>query len=387
MLDTVSLRVAFGLIALCVLVLFYAVTYRSTRSAFCGWWVLSLACYLSGGILYLFDGTGAQVVANPAANALGVLGSALVWAATASLAERRLPLTWLVVPALVVLAVSALDDPGHDTWAGGPFYLAAMALYFLLVSRDLGRLWVTRPRDALVDSAYQVALMSMLVSSALVAVLYSARWVLFLAVGPDAALFRDLVGSQITTLILMVLLVTVTFNMTALAQSQQTRDLQLAARQDPLTGLLNRPGFHQRAAEVIRVAAPRRAVYVVMSDFDDFKLLNDHYGHPAGDAALAAFGAACRAELYPSDVAARFGGDEFALLLWGRSGRTPEETLAAISLRLATGAAQGAHAHSSVSFGVAELDRKAGLDAALARADSALYQAKRTGFGNVVRAD
>jgi len=386
MLDTVSLRVAFGLIALCVLVLFYAVTYRSTRSAFSGWWVLSLACYLGSGILYLLDGTPAQVVANPTANGLGVLGSALVWEATASLAGRRLPRTWLVVPAVVVLAVSLLDDPAHDVWAGGPFFLAAMAAYFLLGTRDLWRLWATRPRDAVADSTYAVALVSMLVSSTLVTGLYTARFVLFLAVGPESSLFRGVVGSQVTTLVLMVLLVTVTFNMSALAQAQQTRDLQAAAHRDPLTGLLNRPGFRHRAAQLIGAAAPGRAVFVVMSDFDDFKLLNDHYGHAAGDAVLAAFGAACRAELHESDVAARLGGDEFALLLPARSGRTPEETLGGIAGRLAHGAAQGEHALPTVSFGVAELDPEAGLDASLARADSALYQAKRAGFGRVVRA-
>jgi diguanylate cyclase (GGDEF)-like protein len=189
-------------------------------------------------------------------------------------------------------------------------------------------------------------------------------------------------------MLLMVLLVVVTFNMSALAQSQLTRELQVAVAHDPLTGLLNRPAFQERAEELIAQAGGTDLCgYVVMSDFDDFKLLNDHYGHPTGDAVLVAFGAACRAELPSGDVAARLGGDEFALLLRPRPERPPEQTLAAISRRLAGGAARGAHPLPSVSFGICELDAEHGLAPALARADAALYRAKASGFGSVVRAD
>jgi diguanylate cyclase (GGDEF)-like protein len=387
-LDTVTLRVAFGLIALCVLVLFYAGTYRSTRSAFSGWWVLSLLCFLLSAGLFLLNGTPLQGVANPLGNTFGVAGAGCVWAAASSLEERRASRTWLVVPPLVVLAASLLSDPAHDVWAGGAFFLAGMSGYFVLGTYDLWLLWRSRPRGAHGNRTYDAALLSMTISSAVVAIFYFVRLCLFLAVGPDSSLFKATVGAQVTTLMLTLLLVTVTFNMSALAQSQLTRELQLAASQDPLTGLLNRAAFQQRVEELAwKSPGPSPVGYVVMSDFDDFKLLNDHYGHATGDAALAAFGTACRAELRAGDLAARLGGDEFALLLQATPDRTPEETLTGISRRLAAGAARGAHPLPTVSFGIAELDPEAGLDVCLARADAALYKAKGSGFGNVVRAD
>jgi diguanylate cyclase (GGDEF)-like protein len=371
-----------------VLVLFYAATYRSTRSAFSGWWVLSLLCFLLSAGLFLLNGTPAQAVANPMGNMLGVGGSACVWAAASSLGERRLPRTWLLVPPLGVLLVSLLDDPAHDIWAGGGFFLAGMSAYFVLGTYELSLLWRSRPRGARSNSTYDAAVLSMAVASTMVGVYYFFRLCLFVTAGSGSSLFQTLAGPQVTTLLLMILLVIVTFNMSALSQSQLTHALQVAASHDPLTGLLNRPAFHQRVDELLAEASsPGRVGFVVMSDFDDFKLLNDHYGHATGDAALAGFGAACRAELRGGDLAARLGGDEFALLLQRRSDRTPEEVLSAISRRLSAGAARGAHPLPTISFGIAELDPVTGLDGCLARADVALYRAKGTGFGNVVRAE
>jgi PleD family two-component response regulator len=67
--------------------------------------------------------------------------------------------------------------------------------------------------------------------------------------------------------------------------------------------------------------------------------------------------------------------------------RAPEDVLEAISRHLSAGAARGAHPLPTVSFGIAELLAHDGLDVCLARADAALYRAKATGFGNVVRSD
>ncbi|MDH2415589.1 GGDEF domain-containing protein [Nocardioides sp. CER19] len=392
MLDTVTLRVAFGLIALCGLVLFYAAAYRPTRSAFSGWWVLSLLCFLCSSSLFLSDNTSLQAVGEPLGKMFSVLGSACVWAAASSMREtmrdRRLPATWMVVPPVVVLLIALLDDPADKVWGGGAALLAGMTGYFALSARDMWLTWHERPVGGRRDAAYDAAVISMTALSVLVAAFYLLRLLLFVAFGPDSQVFEKVVGSQPTTLALMLLLVTVTFNMSSLSQAQLTRELQVAASQDPLTGLLNRAAFRQRVEELM-TSAHRRAVcgYLVMSDFDDFKLLNDHYGHATGDAVLTAFGAACTAELRQRDLAARIGGDEFVLLLEERSDRRPEDVLQAVNKRLEAGAARGAHPLPTVSFGISELDPKDGLDACLARADAALYRAKGSGFGAVVRAD
>ena len=90
------------------------------------------------------------------------------------------------------------------------------------------------------------------------------------------------------------------------------------ASHDALTGLLNRRSYELLLDQAVSRA--RRYGWpfaLVLLDLDDFKVVNDRYGHAAGDAALRAVGTELRAALRSGDVAARVGGDEFALLSWG----------------------------------------------------------------------
>jgi hypothetical protein len=139
-LDTATLRIAFGLMALVLVLLFYFSAYRTTRSPYSGWWCLALLFFLAGSACFLLDGTPHQVWANPLGNALLVQGGVAVWAGARSL--RTVPLNkwaFTAIP-LVTLAASALDNPATNTWSGGPVFLAAMSLTIGLASRELWRL-------------------------------------------------------------------------------------------------------------------------------------------------------------------------------------------------------------------------------------------------------
>ena len=108
---------------------------------------------------------------------------------------------------------------------------------------------------------------------------------------------------------------------------RRMRDLQGAlerqAYRDPLTDLANRALFMRRVADSL--ARPAGTTTVLFIDLDDFKRINDHVGHAAGDAVLGATADRIRRCVRPDDLAARLGGDEFAILLEDADERRGEE--------------------------------------------------------------
>jgi len=382
-LDTATLRVAFGVVGFCVLVLFYGVTYRTTRSAYSGWWCFSLGLFLVSALLFLFNHTAAQVVANPMGNTLAVLGAAFVWAAARSLGGGSVPPWQLGLAPVVVMAASFLDDPVHDIWTGGPFFLVGMASMLGMSTYELSVLLRDHDRTRADGAQFRFAAWSLAIISGLIAVFYLLRGVVFIAVGPTDDVFRIGFGSQTTTLLTMVLLVVVTFGMSELSHEHQTSELRVRATHDALTGLLNRDEFLRRSEGMFATIGRngRRAGVVMVADLDGFKALNDGFGHAAGDQALTRFAAVCREVIGAEDLVGRLGGDEFVLLL--PNGDDAEEVAGEISQRFLD--RREDQVTPTVSFGIASIDVAVGVKDTIVRADVALYQAKAAGRDRVVR--
>jgi diguanylate cyclase (GGDEF)-like protein len=160
------------------------------------------------------------------------------------------------------------------------------------------------------------------------------------------------------------------------------------SRIDTKTGLLNAATWEsEAAAEIARAIRTRSPLSVALIDIDHFKAVNDTHGHLAGDIALRAVSDALREQLRGYDVAGRFGGEEFALLLpqadeadaLGIAERLRAH-VAALSIPLGEGAGSDACIRLTVSVGVAALDGPGTeLTDLLAAADAALYYAKQTG--------
>jgi len=99
-------------------------------------------------------------------------------------------------------------------------------------------------------------------------------------------------------------------------QQLRAEEFLKLAMLDPLTGLPNRRGVQDRlATEISRARRYKSALTVLMLDLDNFKQLNDHYGHTVGDSAMTIFAERLRSAIRGSDLAARMGGDEFVVLL------------------------------------------------------------------------
>ncbi|MBI5609646.1 MAG: GGDEF domain-containing protein [Deltaproteobacteria bacterium] len=156
---------------------------------------------------------------------------------------------------------------------------------------------------------------------------------------------------------------------------------QMQANTDTLTGLLNRRAFEAKALTAL-ASAPRAAM--AMADLDHFKRLNDTYGHAAGDKALRSFAQTLRSTLRPSDVVARWGGEEFVVLLPDCTAADAKTALDRVREAVAALGHDGDVPSCTVSFGVAEFplndQELAGL---LQAADAALYQAKQGGRNRV----
>ena len=174
----------------------------------------------------------------------------------------------------------------------------------------------------------------------------------------------------------------------ALSRAYSHRDAEARASTDALTGLPNRRYFDEFCALLARRRRSEDAIGVLMVDIDRFKVLNDTHGHAIGDEVLRAVASAIAGAVREDDVPARFGGEEFAVLLRNPSrneafevGERVREAVAALDLT-----AFGVVA-ASVSVGVAVAEAPdEPIDEIVERADRALYDAKRAGRDRVVAA-
>lgn len=170
----------------------------------------------------------------------------------------------------------------------------------------------------------------------------------------------------------------------ALRNAKLYEDSQAAASIDPLTGLLNRRAFAGSARGLVDSAARTGVpLSLLMLDADHFKVCNDTYGHPVGDRVLVLLAQILRAQIRPSDLVGRLGGEEFAVLLQcatqDTAFRVAERIRSAMAdSRLDLGGGLTIQV-PTVSVGVANLTPDESLDSLLVRADAALYRAKGEG--------
>jgi diguanylate cyclase (GGDEF)-like protein len=166
------------------------------------------------------------------------------------------------------------------------------------------------------------------------------------------------------------------------------RQAERNAHTDALTGLGNRHWMRVMfEREVTRAQHSRKALCLMMIDVDNFKRFNDQYGHIAGDRVLVAVAEALREYLRPTDLIARFGGDEFAVLLPGLPLEQARQTAERVRQQVASLSPPSLSTAVTISVGITNHSGTEDVSALVQRADAAMYEAKEQGRNRVAARD
>lgn len=344
-------------------------------------WGLGNTAGFFGAALISAHGLLPATVWTTVANATLAMFWSLIWAGERVFAGQ--PVRWPVVAAgPLLLLVTFLWIPPFPTNTALRVHLASAVLvgYFLLSAVD-----GLRAQRSERLSARRV-LIVLCFAAAIPAVV---RAVGIQLNGERSAMFSTTLTTSVTMMALYLMVISINVCLLLMGRERLENQLAYAAMLDPLTEVLNRTGFLIRGQQLVNECAARqRRCSVIMMDLDQFKTVNDVFGHSAGDRLLAEFSAIAQNRLRGGDLVARIGGEEFCAALPGTTEQQAAEL--ADQLRVTFAAASFTHDDvtlaGTVSIGVAELGYNDSLVAAMRRADTAMYTAKNTGRDRVIRA-
>lgn len=309
---------------------------------------------LSNAILFVsfaVTWTGARVFDGRSPSYVGLFGGALLW-----LAVCRIPAIAQSMEARVL--ISSFIVTGY-TWAAAYEFWRGRSES--LVSR-----W---PAIFLLFAHGSLFLLRTPLSAAM-------PW------SPTTQVFESV---WLTVLSFEALLFTIAIAFILLAMAKERTELlhKVASLVDPLTGIPNRRAFLEGAAAMAqRIEAEPRPTAILLIDLDHFKSINDSYGHALGDRVLQVFAATAAANIGPSDLLGRLGGEEFAVALEHADRDRAEDVAETIrrSFERVASEVDGRPAAATCSIGIA-VSEEGRLDTSelLARADEALYSAKERG--------
>ncbi|SET97565.1 GGDEF domain-containing protein [Pseudomonas graminis] len=360
--------------------LYLAVEWRTVREPSLLFWSAGFATISVGSTLALLRSSGILVIGIWFANGLLVTAHWLFLLGVARFTETRLSRAWYLI---FVLWMGLLLLPDQPWWS--KVMLAANSLLIsLLMVKASGLL---RPHGKSL-SVGAVQLRYVLLAHG---VFYFSKAVTAVVPGTliDLAAFRGEI-IQISLVEGTIAVMLIALSMTGSERHRREKRMARLAARDPLTALYNRRALEMRGQRVLEKVSQVRPGALLLMDVDNFKLVNDLYGHSAGDRLLVALSEIIRAALPNGSLAARLGGDEFVVLL----SDTSSEHLLAVGSTLR----EAFHATASATFPTPQpvtlsigaslfSQPPSSLGELIERSDAALYESKRGGRNRIQLVD
>lgn len=360
--------------------LYLAVEWRTVRGPSLLFWSTGFAIISVGSTLALLRSSGILLIGIWFANGLLVTAHWLFLLGVARFTETRLSRAWYMIFALWLGLLLLPDQP----WWSKVMLAANSLLISLLMVKASGLL---RPHGKSL-SVGAVQLRYVLLAHG---VFYFSKAVTAVMPGTliDLAAFRGAI-IQISLVEGTMAVMLIALSMTGSERHRREKRIARLAARDPLTALYNRRALEMRGQRLLDSVSAARPGALLLMDVDNFKLVNDLYGHSAGDRLLVALSEIIRSALPKGALVARLGGDEFVMLL----SDTSSEQILALGRTLR----EAFHSIASESFSTPQpvtlsiganlfSQPPPSLAALLERSDAALYESKRGGRNRIQLVD
>jgi diguanylate cyclase (GGDEF)-like protein len=356
--------------------LYLAIEWRSIREPSLLFWSAGFATITLGSTLALLRGAGLLLVGIWFANGLLVVAHWCFLLGVARFTQTRLSRAWYLI---FVAWVALLLLPDEPSWS--KVMLLANSLLVALVTFRAS--FLLRPHGKSL-SVGAVQLRYVLLVHGL---FYLAKSITAIVSGTliDLAAFRGEI-IQISLVEGAMAIMLIALSMTGTERYRREKRIARLAARDPLTALYNRRALEVRAARLLDNVSTARPGALLLIDIDNFKQVNDLYGHLAGDRLLVTLSEMIRSILPEGALAARLGGDEFVILLRNASNAQIVGLGNALREQFHHAAAQAFATPQAVtlSIGANLFDHPpASLAALIEQGDAALYQSKRGGRDSI----
>ena len=352
--------------------LYLAIEWRSVRESSLLLWSAGFATIAIGSSLALLRSIGLLLIGIWFANGLLVVAHWLFLLGVARFTQVRLSRSWYLIFAIwpVLLLI-----PNEPSWSRVMLLVNSLLVALLALKAS----WLLRPHGkSLSVGAVQLRYVLLIHG-----VFYLIKALIAVLPGEfiDLAAFRGEI-IQISLVEGAMAIMLIALSMTGTERYRREKQIARLAARDPLTALYNRRALEMRAPPLLNGVSAERPGALLLIDIDNFKLINDLYGHTAGDRLLISLSEMIRAVLPKDALAARLGGDEFLILLSNASSERIEALASALRepFYLATSQTFATPQAVTLSIGAELFDRPpASLTQLIELGDAALYASKRGG--------